>query len=229
MSAKIPGLERSPSWFEVSLGALLSVALGIVLGALYLALKPVKKLGEAPKDALSSTVTYVDGVRGYYTSAAVDAKRKAFVAGKSVTVDEAELNVLFSGPVKPPPAPLPPNTLVQPPPPPAPKEYDKTALNVRISDGRIQFASTYSFNEYGISEIVVVQTRGGFARNGPTFEYVPDAFYVGCCPLQRIPYVREWLLKKLLFTDPVPDDIAAAWSRLSDVTIEGSKLRLRMP
>jgi len=27
----------------------------------------------------------------------------------------------------------------------------------------------------------------------------------------------------------VPEDIAAAWDKLSDVAIEGSKLRLKMP
>jgi len=220
---------RGPSWSEVTIGALLSVALGIVLGALYLAVKPVKKLGEAPKDAPAGTVSYVEGVRGYYTAAAVEAKRRAFVAGGTVMVDEAELNVLLGGPVKPPPAPLPANTLVQPPPPPAPKEFDRTPLNVRISEGRIQFATTYSINESWFSGSVIVQARGGFAKTGAAFAFVPDEFYIGCCPLQRIPYVREWLMSKLLFTDPVPDDIAQAWSKLSDVTIEGSKMRLRMP
>jgi hypothetical protein len=34
-------------------------------------------------------------------------------------------------------------------------------------------------------------------------------------------------MKKLLFTQPIPEDIAAAWSKLSDVSIEGSKLRLK--
>jgi len=218
-----------PSWFEVSLGALLSVALGIVLGAIFLATKPVKKLGDTSKDALQSNVTYIEGVRGYYTASEVESKRKAWVAGGSVTLDEAELNVLFSGPVKPPPAPLPPNTLVQPPAPPAPKEFDKSMLNVRISEGKIQFASVYTINEYGFNGTVVVQARGGFAKNGATFVFVPEVFYVGCCPLQRIPYFREWLMNKLLFTDPVPDDIAATWPKLVDVAVEGSKLRLKMP
>ena len=222
-------LTRGPSWGEVIFGAVLSAALGIVVGAFYLAIKPVKRLGELPKDAPPGSVAYVEGVRGYYTSAAVEAKRRAFAAGGSVLVDEAEINVLLSGPMKPPPAPLPANMLVQPPAPPAPKEFERSPLNVRISDGTIQFASTYTVNESWISYSVIVQARGTFAKVGSTFAFVPDVFYVGCCPLQRIPYVREWVMNRLLFTEPIPDDVAEAWSKLADVSIEGSKLRLKMP
>jgi hypothetical protein len=36
-------------------------------------------------------------------------------------------------------------------------------------------------------------------------------------------------MKKTLFTQPIPEDIVGAWSKLSDVSIEGSKMRLIMP
>lgn len=227
MSASARRMRHGPSWFEVNLAALISVALGIALGAAYLAFKPVKKIGEVPKDASLGAVYFIEGVRGYFGEKGVEPKRKAFASGETVTVDEAELNVLFGGPPKPPPAPLPPNTLVQPPPPPPPKELEKLPLNARIHDGKIQFAQVYSYNEYGFTGIFVVQATGSFVKVGGAFQFVPDVFYVGCCPLQRIPYAREWLLKKLLFTDPVPDDLAEAWSKLSEVTIEGSKMMLR--
>ena len=221
--------NRGPSWFEVTLGAVLSVVLGIVLGGVYLATRPVKKLGEIPKDSPPGAVYFVEGTRGYYDNDSVETKRKAFVSGESVTVDEAELNIISAGPVKPPPPPPPKNTLVQPPPPPPPKEHDETPLNVRIHDGKIQFAVTYTVNENGFNASLVVQARGEFVKNGSTFEFVPDEFYIGCCPLQRLPYLREWLMKKTLFTQPIPEDIIGAWSKLSDVSIEGSKMRLIMP
>ncbi|HXQ81535.1 MAG TPA: hypothetical protein VN775_09500 [Opitutaceae bacterium] len=229
MSPPSRRLQRGPSWFEVSLGAALSVALGVLLGALYMATRPVKKVGEIPKDAPPGSVFYIEGVRGFYGVTGIEAKRKAFVSGESVTVDEAELNVLFGGPPKPPPAPLPANTLVQPPPPPPPKEFEKLPLNARIFDGKIQFAELYAYNDYGFNGVYVVQARGTFVKVGPTFQFIPDEFYAGSCPLQRVPYIREWIMRKILFTYPVPDDIAAAWSKLSDVTIEGSKMRLKMP
>ncbi len=187
--------RRPPTWFEVILGALLSVALGIVLGAVYLATRPVKTVGEVPKDAAPSAVFYVEGVKGYSATSSVQAKKKAFLEGESVTVDEAELNSLFSGPTKPPPPPAPKNTLAQPPPPPPAKEYDVAPINVRIHDGKIQFAEVYTVNEYGLNTSLVVQARGDIVKNGDEFEFVPDVFFVGCCPLQRIPYIRSWLLR----------------------------------
>jgi hypothetical protein len=228
MSPRIKRLH-GPSWIEVTLGAVLSVALGVVLGAAYLALRPVKAVGDVPKDAPAGAIYYIAGARGYSATSQIEAKRKAFLEGESVTVDESELNILFSGPAKAPPPPPPPNTLVQPPAPPAPKEFDRSTINVRIHDGKIQFAEVYTINEYGYNGTLIVQARGEFVKNGSTFEFVPDEFYIGSCPLQRIPYIREWIMRKLLFTQPVPEDIAAAWDKLSDVAIEGSKLRLKMP
>jgi hypothetical protein len=224
----IPKRHRSPTWFEVLLGAALSVALGIVLGGIYLATRPVKVVGDIPKDAAPTAVYYIQGVKGYYATSPVEAKKKAFLEGESVTFDESELNVLAGGPAKPPPPPTPKNTLVQPPPPPPIKEYDIAPLNVRIHDGKIQFAEVYTLNEYGFSGSIVVQARGGITKNGDTFEFEPDVFYVGCCPLQRIPVVRSLLLNKLLFVNPFPPDLVEAWSKVADVTLEGSKLRLKI-
>jgi hypothetical protein len=44
-----------------------------------------------------------------------------------------------------------------------------------------------------------------------------------------VPVLRELVLSKLLFVQPVPADIAASWSRLAAVTIDGSVLKLKMP
>jgi hypothetical protein len=106
---------------------------------------------------------------------------------------------------------------------------DAGTLNVRIKGGKIQFGDTVTFNVYGFSGSVIVQATGGFTRHGSSFEFDPETFYVGGCPAQRLLFVRDFLMKKLLFTQPAPDDLAAAWSKLSDVSIEGSTLRLKAP
>ena len=221
--------QRPPSWFEVILGAALSVALGIIVGGVYLASRPVKTVGDVSKDApQTATVTYTPGLKGFYSQAHIDAKKKEFLSGEAVTVTESELNVLSGGPPKPPPAPTPKNTITQAPVAPPPKAYDIAPLNVRIHDGKLQLAEVYTMNDYGISASVVVQASGDLVKNGDTFEFEPDAFYVGCCPLQRIPVVRAWLLKRILFVNPFPTDLSEAWSRLGEATLEGSKLRLKL-
>ena len=115
------------------------------------------------------------------------------------------------------------------PPPPEPKALDVGALNARIHDGKIQLADTVTFNLFGITASLIVQARGDFEKSGSTFSFEPDTFTVGGCPLQRFPIIRTWVMKKLLFPNPPPPDVAAAWTKLTGVSVEGSSLKLRMP
>jgi len=225
MSAKHKKL-KAPSWLEVGMGAALSVLLGVVLGAADLVLKPVVAVKEIPKDASSGTVYYIEGSRDFTKATAAAATRKAFAGGETVAVEEGELNMLFSAaksdsaPAKPAEKGAPPADV---------KALDIGALNARIHGGKIQFADTVTYSVLGITGTVIVQAVGEFEKDGSEFEFVPDSFYVGGCPLQRLPFIRGFALKKLLFSQPVPADIAAAWPKLVSVTIEESTMHLRMP
>jgi hypothetical protein len=225
MSAKNKKL-KAPSWVEVGLGALLSAILGVALGAADLVMKPVQAVKEVPKDAPSGAVYYIEGSRDFTKSSAAAATRKAFADGESVSVEEGELNMLLtsgksdSAPAKP---------ADKGAPPPDAKTIDVGALNARIHAGKIQFADTVSYNLFGITGSVIVQAIGGFEKDGAEFVFVPESFYVGGCPLQRLPVIRGFAMKKLLFAQSVPEDIAAAWPKLVSVTIEESTMHLRMP
>ncbi len=223
--------QKGPTWFEVGLGAALSVALGAVLGAAYLVSRPVLKVTAIPKDAPASAVYYIEGSRGSANSSSIAEKRKSFVAGESISVEEGELNALIgsiSQPETPKPKAAKPGD--KPAPPPANQRMiDAGTLNARMRGGKIQFGDTVTLNVYGFSSSVIVQATGTFTRRGSGFEFDPESFYVGGCPVQRLPFVRGFAMKKLLFTQPAPDDLAAAWAKLADVSIEGSALRLKMP
>jgi hypothetical protein len=228
MSAKKK--DKVPSWFEVGLGALLSVILGVVLGVAYLVFKPVLKVKEIPKDPPSGAVYYIEGSRDFSKSSEAETMRKSFAAGESVTIDEGEINMLLgsfgnAGAPDSKPAAKPGDKG----PAPDAKALDVGSLNVRLHDGRIQFADTVSFSVLGVNGSVIVQAKGDFEKSGSTFSFEPDTFTVGGCPLQRFPVIRTWLMKKLLFPNPPPPDVAAAWPKLTGVSVEGSSLKLRMP
>lgn len=209
--------------FEVGLGAVLAVVLGVLLGAAYLVTRPVLKVKEIPKDAPSSAVYFIEGSRDFDKTVDVSEKRKAFDGGESVDVTEGEINVFLSGLEKPAGKPADKGA------PADPKMLDASSFNTRLHNGKIQLADTVTLNAYGISEAVIVQATGTFEKHGSEFEFVPDEFYVGGCPVQRLPFVKDWLLSKLLFTQAVPDDLATAWQKLAEVQIDGSTLRLKMP
>ena len=227
MSARTKKKYTGPSLLEVVLGAALSVILGVALGAAYLVFKPVQSVKSVPKDAPSGAVYYIQGARDFNNAREVAEKRKVLVAGGSVGVDEGELNTFLDSANSPDSGGAPAKGAKAPPP--SPKAFEVGALNARIHTGRIQFSDTVKFNVFGVTGSVVVQADGDFKKSGSVFAFDPDVIYVGGCPVQRLLFFRDWILSKLLFAQPVPDDIAAAWSKLSDVTIDGSTLRLKMP
>jgi hypothetical protein len=231
MLKKIKKESDGPGWSEVILGAALALILGVVLGAALLVTKTVTKVTSIPKDAPAGAVYFIEGQKDM-SNLGANEKRKTFVGGESVDVTEGELNAFAASIAKargaPPPAPKPGDKTPAPAAPDA-KILEEAPLNVRIHDGKITFADTVTLNVLGITEAVVVQATGTFTRGGSGFEFEPETVYVGGCPVQRLLFVRGWIMKKLLFTEPVPDDVAAAWSKLVDVSIDGSKLRLRAP
>jgi len=226
--------NKAPSRFEVALAAVLSVLLGVLAAIVLLSLKPVTKVTAIPKDAPANAIFYIEGTREFSRTGEVEDKRKRFIAGESVAVQEGEMNV-FLGANAPAAAPTPPAPKPgakpddkAPPAPPA-KAVDIGQLNCRIALGEIQFGAPVTFSFFGISELIIVQTSGTFEKRGNTFVYVPDTLYFGGCPLARVPVLRELVMNKLLFYQPVPSDLYNAWLKLAGVTIDGNTLHLRMP
>jgi hypothetical protein len=226
MISKAKKAQKGPSWIEVGLGAVLSVILGVVLGAAYLVNKPVQTVKEIPKDAPSGAVYYIEGVRDFNKTSEIEEKRKSLTAGESISVQEGELNAFIGSVAKPAPSAKPGD---KNPPPADQKMLSPGTLNVRIRSGEIQFANPVAYNVYGFTGTVIVQATGTFSRHGGEFEFDPESIFVGGCPIQHFLFVRAFVLKKLLFTLPIPDDIAAAWAKASDVTLVGNTLQVKMP
>jgi hypothetical protein len=213
---------KSPSWTEVILGAALSVLLGAVLGAAYLVLLPVPTLKAPPKEGeLKPDVVYfLPGARSGGSARDLAEKQKAFFAGGSVELTEGELNALVAAAAAPKPGAKPPadDRVVRPGTP-----------NFRIQDGELQIGVPLAVNALGFERTIIAQVRGRFVRRGAVFALDPDRFYLGACPLHRLPFVGDLVYRRVLDAAPVPEAAAVAWGNLSDVAIEGATLRLTMP
>lgn len=215
----------------------MSVALGIVAGVVLLALRPPTAVKELPKEAdrAHGVVYYVEGSRDGAKAKQAAAKRKLFAAAKTVTVTEDEINSFMA------PAPVAPAKPAAPPakageksaPAPAAPAGDAIAAgspNFRIRDGAVQLAVPVNLSLFGLFEQrVVVVAHGGFAKKGDKFAYVPETFSLGSCPMQRLPFATGFVADKIFAMVPVPEDIAAVWPKLANVTVEGNALTLAMP
>jgi hypothetical protein len=228
MSRKIDRALRGPSWIEVILGALISLVLGVALGATLLVLRPVIAVKQMPKEDMivPEAIYFVEGSRDSSKARDATAKRKAFVEGKSVSVIEDELNVLAgtaasfapAGEAKPgDKAPASDQTVAP------------GAPNFRVRDGVFQVGVPVTISLLGLSQKVIVQTRGGFEQQGSVFVYEPNEFYVGSLPLQRLPFLASYARDQFLDTAAVPEDIKSAWMKLAGVSIDGNVLNLKMP
>lgn len=226
MSRKIDRATHGPSWTEVILGAVLSLVLGVALGAVLLILRPVVIAKEEPKERAPNTVYYVEGSKDTAKAREALAKRKAFVEGQSVTVNEAEINALIAPPAA-----------ADKKAPEKGKDAAQAAAgngyfspgtpNVRIHEGVLQVGVPVTIDL--LDQKVVAQARGGFVKQGDVFVYDPTELYLGSCPVQRLPFLGHYVRQKFLDAQPIPEDIKATWPKLANVTIEGNAVKLMMP
>ena len=226
MSNKVDRAIHGPGWGEVILGAVLSLVLGVALGAVSLVLRPVAQVKALPKEEerKPNTVYYVEGSRDSSKARQALAKRKAFVEGQSVTVTEEEINSLV------PAAKTAAAASAAKKDGTAPAASEETLAvgmaNFRIRDGVIQVGAPVTVNVLGVSQKLIVHGRGGIVKEGDIFVFDPHEIYVGSCPVQRLPFIGDYVEKKFFEGQTIPEDVATAWKNLTDVTVEGNAVKL---
>jgi hypothetical protein len=231
MSKKPDRATYEPSWAEVILGATLSLALGVVLGAALLVIKPVTQVKELPKEdaRVANAVYYIEGSRDTAKARQALAKRKAFAEGQSVSATEDELNSLLAAAPAPQPKPgAKKDEKAAPPPPPSAEMVSAGTPNFRIRDGALQIAVPLTINALGLDHKLIVQARGGFERKADGFVFEPSTLYLGSCPVQRLPVIGGLVRSRVLAAQAIPEDIATAWKKAANVTIEGNTVKVAM-
>jgi hypothetical protein len=224
MNKKVMRAMYGPGIVEVVLGAVLSLALGVVLAALYLVFKPVSvvpKLPPADKRE-DGMVYYIQGAKDAGKGRQLLRKQQLFLEGSSIVLTEDELNTWMASSNSAPKKPAA-----------DPKAPAANELNFRIltenGKGVLQVGLPYTVDLLGLSGSVIIQMQGDFRKEGEAFVYEPSTFFIGSLPAQRIPILAALLMKKIYSTQELPDDLSAAWKKLANVSIEGNALRLTMP
>ncbi len=230
MSKKIDRALYGPSWFEVIFGAFLSVVIGVVLAAAYLVTKPVTTVKELPKEPVAGMVYFIEGSKDATKGRSWVAKRQQLVAGMSVQVTEEEINAAIAGVNA--PAPKKPGAKAEAPAPEPeakPGHFAAGAPNFRIRDGEVQISVPVTVNTLELGLNLLVQARGSFEKQGDHFVFSPRTLLVGSCPVEKLPGVAGAALRQFLGAQAIPEDIAGAWAKLANVSVEGALLKLEAP
>jgi hypothetical protein len=219
MNKKVQRALYGPGIVEVLLSAVLSLVLGVVLAGLYLVFKPVSVVDKLPAadKREEGMVYYVQGTKAEGMGGQLLRKQQLFLEGSSVVLNENELNTWMA------------SSNTAPKKPADPKAPAANVLNFHIDKGVLQVGLPYTVDLLGLSGAVIIQMQGTFAKEGDEFAYEPSTIYIGSLPAQRIPMLLTLIKKKIYSTQELPDDLAAAWKKLANVSIEDTKLRLTMP
>jgi hypothetical protein len=225
MSKKLDRALNGPSWTEVILGAFISVALGIALAAAYLIFKPVTQVVELPKEPVPGMVYYIEGSHDGAKARRAVVKAKALTQGGSLTMSEDELNILLI------PVDQPSSSGKKPGATETTELFSPGTPNIRIAEGVVQVSTPVRvrYGLVGLDTTFLVQTRGTIVRDGDSFVYQPDTIYLGSCPVQRLPMVPAYVMKKLAAAEHVPTELATIWHRASDITVEEKLVKVTTP
>jgi len=231
---KIDKALYGPSTTEVALGAVLGLMVGVLAACVYLVFKPVSTVKEMPKEPIRGMLYFVPGSEASTKARTWSAKQKQLYAGGSISLVEDELNAwavsIFGAAPKAAPK--------KPAGAPADKKpegesadtsiFQPATPNFRIVDGKLQVGFKCLLNWYGLTQEVMVLTSGQFVRSGDRFVYQADTLYLGSCPMHLLPSVSGPFLEHLISKKKLPDELISSWLKVSDVTLEGSTLTLKV-
>jgi hypothetical protein len=219
--------------FEVVVGSLLSVLLGVVLAATILILKPVEVVKELPKEPVAGKLYYLEGKKDWNAGRKWMFKRDAFLQGHSVSVTEDELNTWVD------------NIYPSATPPPSGKKDKKEEAaaaankplistgtpNFRLMGETLKCCVVYEVNVFGYSFNVAAQAEGAFAKpkGKDTIEFRPDVFYVGSLPAHKLLVLKALIFKQVVGCFELPGDLVGIWAKLGDVKIEKKQLVFTLP
>jgi hypothetical protein len=224
MKSKYQRKKDGPGWIEVLCGAALSLLVGVVLAVVFLVFKPVTTVKDLPKEPVPQMVYYLEGTHDSTKTRELATKRKLLLPGNTVVFNEDELNLM----VTPPPPPSAPKKMELPQPVAETDTVSAGAPNFRVRKDVMQVALPIELNAFEMSCKVVLQARGGFVKEGDTVAFQPNEFYIGSCPLDRLPAVRDYVIKYVVEKSKVPDEVATLWKNIADAKVEGSNIRLTM-
>jgi hypothetical protein len=221
---KIDRALRGPGPIEIVLSIILSLVLGVLIAAVHLVFKPVAIVKKAEEATEVGSVYFVEGSSSSSKSRQWTRKRQMLTGSGPVDVvfNEDELNAWMAT-ATPKPAPAAPGAAA------STSIIEPERVNFRIQDDLLQVGVVGKLSVLGYDQELVVQTRGTFESGADGFVFKAREFYVGSLPTHLIPGLTDYIIGRITSSQELPEDLQAAWKKLTLVSVEGSSLHLTLP
>jgi len=214
--------HKGPKPVEIAVGGVLSVLLGIMGGALFLALQAPVEVKELPPENERDLagVYFIRGKSGAQEHQTWSIKKEAVNSSRSgeFEVVEQELNLW------------------------AVNDFRQTGgggggmlhikpntPNFRIADSRLQVALPLEWNVFGARRKIESQAAGTFRQRNGVFTFVPERVYIGACPVPKIFGLSDYFVNKVVAAFDIAPELSDGWAQIQDVSLDGEKLRIVIP
>jgi hypothetical protein len=212
--------NKGPRPVEIVIAGILSGIVGVLGAAVFLAFQPAEKVTEIPEaeDRSLGTLYYVEGKGGSSEDDTWKAKKSGLEAARSarMTLTEEELNQWAAQDLKMGAAPDQGFLVIEPGTP-----------RFRIADDILMVRVPLTLRLFGNGRTFDSQASGSFVRRGADYGFEYDRFYIGSCPVPG--FVSSRLVKSVVATYDVSDELRSGWSALGTVELDGGSLRLMIP
>lgn len=208
--------NKGPKPVEIAVSGVLSLLVGLVGAAVFLAFQPIKTVQEIPP-VDEQGLAQVYSVRGKSGTDAHDTwkvKKEAITQGRAGEFElvEQELNRWASS------------------------EFRRMARgsgmfhihpavpNFRIADDRLHIEVSLEWNVFGGRRKLDSQVSGVFRSRGGVYRFVPDRVHIGSSPLPRS--LGNYFLNKVVAAFDIDAELREGWRQIQLLSIEGNKLRI---
>ncbi len=217
--------EYTPSLSGSIFAGIACAIAGIILAGINLAFLPVSAVKELPleEDRGPLAVYYIAGEEK--GGSAWKAKKAAFEKGKpgTFTLSEGELNQWARTTFKPSPKKSGGESFM------AQLKVVPATPNFRIAEDTFQLSSQLGVPIVPSGKKFLFQAQGTFSNDSGAFEFSPYRAFIGACPIPPVAGMPErvfsMLSKGFLLSDEY-SKLNPAWNQLSEVSVEGDKLKL---
>jgi hypothetical protein len=216
--------EKGPRPAEIVIAAFLSLLLGAVGSAVFLAFQDPEEVTSLPgaEERGFAVVYHVPGKPGNQTHATWQIKREVVQRQRTGTVPliEEELNQWAAQEFR----------------EGAGDSGDEPILHIRpgtprfrMADGVLFVAMPMEWRVFGTGRKFLSQAHGSFVPRGGQYVFEHERLYIGSLPVPKVFGLSDLLVRRVVNSFDVPNELREGWANLESVSVEDETLRLVIP